>query len=825
MENEKIKILFFNKDIAGVNYYRTLTPAMQLERDHSDKFHVVIDSDINFDNYDEALRYLKTFQIIHYHRYIIPSTQGMIQLTRDLRANGTILVMDIDDYWMLDKSHPFYSTASKNNLHLDIIDNLKLADYVTTTTDIFATEIKKITNRSNVIVLENSVNPEWMKQFQSNRVVDPKNRQRITYMAGSCYDKETEILTENGWKLFSELNKTERVATLNCETNELEYQQPTHYTDEYYIGDMYYGKSKNIDFALTPNHNVFVSKTKSGNRKKPFKFELSQMDTLDSYDLIFKKDVIWNNNSKNMDYFILPKYESKLKNFDEVKFEINDWMKIFGYWIGDGWTTKDGSNQVGIGGIKLESIKVIKELEIIFKKYGYKPTWTKDGKQMRIFNQQLFMYLNKFGNANEKYIPKEFKMLPKKQLEILLNYYLKADGTLRINGRISCDTVSLRLANDISEIGLKVGCCSTFTNRGIRTSFIDEKDDDGGLIVKRKITGKYDNLHINFYKNSIKSQMTPTVLRKNIIKKKYEGNIYCVTVSNHIIYVRRNGLSYWCGNSHKQDIQQLDGVAGRLQSDVLTRDQYQFILAGWDTEGATTDIVFNQEYAKALIKRNMWNQKIIKSTNKSEGNVDLIEGLPADIRERFRNNVFTIKKRAINSVESVYLDYEKIFTDNFRSIKNDDYNAWLQKFERDKYYDESLVNYVRRWTQKANSYALVLDETDISLAPLVDNLFNRMKSNLKQVEVWSRKLPIVCSDIPPYNVDGKHMKNCILIPFKKRNEKEWAKAMKILITEPNLRNDLGNQLHEDFKVKYNLKHVTNTRAEFYKTIVHQVVTV
>lgn len=460
MENEKIKILFYNKDAAGVNYYRTLTPAKQLERDHSDKFHIEINSDVNFDNYDEALKYLKTFQIIHYHRFIIPSMPGMIQLVRDLRANGTILVMDIDDYWHLDKHHPFYPTALKNKLHLDIIDNIKLADYITTTTDIFALEIKKLTGKDNVMVLANAVNPEWMKQFQSNKIQDTK--QRITYMAGS---------------------------------------------------------------------------------------------------------------------------------------------------------------------------------------------------------------------------------------------------------------------------------------------------------------------------------------------------------------------------SHKQDVQQLMGVANRLQSSEKTKDKFKFVLAGWDTEGSTTDIKFNEAFAKAMIRRKLWTKDMIKAVNKSEGNVDLIPGLPTDIKENFRNQIFSINQRAINSVESVYLDYEKIFTDDFRNIKNDDYKNWLQKFERDKYGDEPVVNYVRRWTQKANSYALVLDETDISLAPLVDNTFNRMKSNLKQVEVWSRKLPIICSDIPPYNVDGKHMKNCILIPFKKHNDRDWASAIDKLITEPNLRNDLGNQLYEDFKEKYNLKTVTNTRAQFYSMIVHQTVAV
>jgi len=41
-----------------------------------------------------------------------------------------------------------------------------------------------------------------------------------------CYDDETEILTENGWKLFKDLNDNERVMTLNNKTGEKELQLP-----------------------------------------------------------------------------------------------------------------------------------------------------------------------------------------------------------------------------------------------------------------------------------------------------------------------------------------------------------------------------------------------------------------------------------------------------------------------------------------------------------------------------------------------------------------------------------------------------------------------
>ena len=451
--NDKIRVLFFNKDVAGVNYFRTTTPAQQLERDHSDEFRTEINQDIDFNN-PETIEYLKSFHVIHYHRQLIGESNQDLKLSKILKDSGVTLICDIDYYWYLDKTHPFYRLSQEQQIHEQIISSLKIADYVTTTTDLYAEEIRKITGKNNVMVFPNAIDPTWMKQFQDNRTPDPNGKIRISYAAGS---------------------------------------------------------------------------------------------------------------------------------------------------------------------------------------------------------------------------------------------------------------------------------------------------------------------------------------------------------------------------SHMNDVQQLNGVVNRLHSDSQTRDKFKIILAGWDTQGSTTDISFNQELGKELQRRGLWNRNIIKSINNSAGNVDLIEGLPVELIELYRDKVFFRKQRDIRSEESVYLAYEKILTDNHKIIDDVNYMKWLGKYERDSYHDEKT--FARRWTRKANNYAQVLDETDISIAPLADNMFNRMKSNLKQVECWSRKIPIVCSDIPPYNVDGVHEHNCILISNKKNADKYWFKYLKKLILDKEYRDEIGGNLYDDFKEKYHLKNVTVKRAEFYKSVV------
>ena len=95
------------------------------------------------------------------------------------------------------------------------------------------------------------------------------------------------------------------------------------------------------------------------------------------------------------------------------------------------------------------------------------------------------------------------------------------------------------------------------------------------------MNGKYTSYSVNYYSiTGKKDQIESTVLRKKIKKEKYVGRIYCVTVPNHTLYVRRNGKSYWCGNSHLGDIEQLDGVFNVLSSDPDLKDKFKVIIAG-----------------------------------------------------------------------------------------------------------------------------------------------------------------------------------------------------------------------------------------------------
>ena len=234
------------------------------------------------------------------------------------------------------------------------------------------------------------------------------------------------------------------------------------------------------------------------------------------------------------------------------------------------------------------------------------------------------------------------------------------------------------------------------------------------------------------------------------------------------------------GSSHLFDIELMsNGISTTHNS---YKDKVQFVLCGFDLRGTVTEID--------------------SQTNQQ-------------------------RNRPIRPNETVWYKYEKIFTDNY-SVISDEYKTYLNSFS-DTPYDDVNEPYRRRWTKEINSYATNYNTFDVSLAPLVESLFNANKSQLKVIEAGFHKKAIIASDTDPYTIDlisavdnGVFNKNGnALLVNPKRNHKDWAKNMKRLIENPNMIEDLGERLYETVKDKYSLKKVCQDRVEFFKSIINK----
>lgn len=184
VKKDKIRVLVLPSDRTGVSYFRSTKPHIMLEKLYPDEFHV----DIEYEPRLEDEEWLKQYDLVHYHRNIGSYERTEETLNR-LKRLGIPSIMDLDDYWAPGQHHPAYLIIKKNLLDKKISNNLKLAEHVTTTTDIFANEISKM--NKNVTVLPNAIDPTE-KQFIPREVKSDKIR--IGWLGGSSHLKDLELL-------------------------------------------------------------------------------------------------------------------------------------------------------------------------------------------------------------------------------------------------------------------------------------------------------------------------------------------------------------------------------------------------------------------------------------------------------------------------------------------------------------------------------------------------------------------------------------------------------------------------------------------------------
>lgn len=205
---DKIKLLIIPSDTMGVGHFRSIWPGQSIERDFSDKVDVEINHQPNIQN----LEYLTSFDIIHFHRHIGPY-EGSAELFPKIQAAGTILIMDIDDFWEPPSTHPLYEIVKKEKLSEKISGNLKLVDYVTTTTEVFAEQIRKFND--NVIVIPNALNMEhkmWKTEVQEN----PTDRCRISWIGGSSHLHDLELMKPGFQRLWSNSELKDKFQIIMC---------------------------------------------------------------------------------------------------------------------------------------------------------------------------------------------------------------------------------------------------------------------------------------------------------------------------------------------------------------------------------------------------------------------------------------------------------------------------------------------------------------------------------------------------------------------------------------------------------------------------------
>ena len=143
--------------------------------------------------------------------------------------------------------------------------------------------------------------------------------------------------------------------------------------------------------------------------------------------------------------------------------------------------------------------------------------------------------------------------------------------------------------------------------------------------------------------------------------------------------------------------------------------------------------------------------------------------------------------------------------------------------------DDPFVDepYRRMWTRNINEYATHYKNVDVLLAPLKETDFNKMKSELKEIECGFTKTALIAENYGPYTLNltpllefgGKINKNgTALLVDPNKDHKDWKKYINKLSENRELVGLLQNNINSLVKDKYSLEQVCKLRVDFYKDI-------
>ena len=346
---------------------------------------------------------------------------------------------------------------------------------------------------------------------------------------GICHSADTEVLTGEGWKKFFDVQPQDLICTRNPLSGAIEYQAPLNHTAYAYEGEMYSFEGRRLSLLTTPEHRHYVRKPKGSD------YELRSARDCFGHQLVHLRTGTWE--GVEMPTVTIPGRVRAEGSKEHHKFceprdyDADDFLEFFGYWVTEGSLGSGG--HITVAQRKEVNPETYEAICQVLERMGYTPYQGPD--MLVISDPRLHAWLSQFGISLEKYIPREFLGVSKRQLRILADALFAGDGGVYYrekddHTRYELYTSSARLADDYQELALKLG-----VSANIRPQVRKDRANTE-YVVRWSLNGEVYTTKDSRYE-SRGERWVP-----------YAGMVYCVEVPNHVIYVRRNGIPVWSGN-------------------------------------------------------------------------------------------------------------------------------------------------------------------------------------------------------------------------------------------------------------------------------------
>lgn len=343
----------------------------------------------------------------------------------------------------------------------------------------------------------------------------------------NCFSADTDVLTDSGWRPFADLSEVDALATVNLETDQIEYHRPLRRIRQEHDGPMVAFGGK-LNALVTPEHRMVIYQhTNDSERPRPRIVSASDCRVSQRIKLSAR----WAGSSPEA--MLVPATSRALQK----EIDPGDWAEFMGWYVAEGCYSKrvkcpGWGYRVVVSQTKPESRAYLKALCARLPWTAHETT-----AGFQFSSEQLWRVVQPLGDRYTKSVPAWIRWASPELIARFLAGAVAGDGYVSPSGHRQYFTVSGMLADQMQELFLKVG----------RSASVRLKPAAPYHIRGRSGTNTRPQFHLNEWRTA-GATLRDSQARPTFKEVSYRGLVYCATVPTGTLIVRRDGRPFVAGN-------------------------------------------------------------------------------------------------------------------------------------------------------------------------------------------------------------------------------------------------------------------------------------
>jgi len=424
-----------------------------------------------------------------------------------------------------------------------------------------------------------------------------------------CYDADTEVLTQSGWKKWADVTREDSLATPDIASGRLSYELPLRLVRYDFDGELLSYRSRKVDFAVTENHKFWgipyrrSAKDPRG-QLKARAISAHELSTRSRWKIPTAGFTV---STSDAGIITVPGISDTRKYSEALQVSSVDFYALLGWYLAEGSIEEDG--RFVIWQSKSANPEKYAHIQALLTRV-VGAAWEFYARGLRCNDKRLGRLFAACGKqCHEKRVPAYLQNCGPLEFEAFLTAFCAGDGYRGIYQKPKRVSQNEVMGLCSSSHGLLSDIQRMLFDHGIGSVLQLAKSVGSKSMMRgRQIETRVDNWALYVHLKETSAELVSDKLKNrdsrykgSWFKQRYCGEVFCATTRTGWLVVRRNGKVCVSGNSDQQpargggDAQQSKRLSGLEISAMLSSGAYANL-----REAATLRGQRNDEFWRAI---------------------------------------------------------------------------------------------------------------------------------------------------------------------------------------------------------------------------------